>query len=92
MQGAGTLLCALVLVTLTSTMGDDYDSQWRLALLLGAAPMVVAFYFRYCTRHGDFLFIGQSLQVSNGITGSSFSSDGRCMKLRGGVRSRGWCR
>lgn len=46
MQGAGTLLCSVVLVLITNTMGENYDAQWRLALLLGAAPMVVAFYFR----------------------------------------------
>jgi len=47
MQGLGTLLCAVVLVTLTHSMGDQYEAQWRLALLIGAAPMIVAFYFRY---------------------------------------------
>lgn len=47
MQGLGTLLCALVLVTLTQSLGEQYEVQWRLALLLGAAPMIVAFYFRY---------------------------------------------
>ena len=47
MQGLGTLLCAVVLVTLTQTLGDRYEIQWRLALLFGAFPMMVAFYFRY---------------------------------------------
>jgi hypothetical protein len=46
MQGLGTMLCSLVLVTLTQTLGDRYELQWRLALILGAAPMIVAFYFR----------------------------------------------
>ena len=46
MQGVGTLLCALVLVTVTHLLGDDYDLQWRIALMLGAVPMVIAFYFR----------------------------------------------
>lgn len=47
MQGLGTMLCALVLVTVTRTLGERYDLQWRLALLLGAAPMAVSFFFRY---------------------------------------------
>lgn len=47
MQGIGTLLCSTTLVIITSTMGEQYEYQWRLALLLGAAPMVIAFYFRY---------------------------------------------
>jgi len=50
MQGLGTLLCAVVLVTLTQTLGDRYEIQWRLALLFGAFPMVVAFYFRFRFR------------------------------------------
>eukprot|EP00597_Dinobryon_sp_UTEXLB2267_P003690 CAMPEP_0170058874 /NCGR_PEP_ID=MMETSP0019_2-20121128/1332_1 /TAXON_ID=98059 /ORGANISM="Dinobryon sp., Strain UTEXLB2267" /LENGTH=434 /DNA_ID=CAMNT_0010263921 /DNA_START=375 /DNA_END=1679 /DNA_ORIENTATION=- len=47
MQGIGTILCSLVLVTVTNTMGDNYDTQWRLALGLGAVPMACSFYFRW---------------------------------------------
>lgn len=47
MQGAGTLLCSVVLVLITNCMGENYNAQWRLALLLGAAPMIIAFYFRW---------------------------------------------
>jgi len=47
MQGIGTILCSLVLVTVTNTLGDDYDTQWRLALGLGAVPMACSFYFRW---------------------------------------------
>lgn len=47
MQGIGTVLCSIVLVTLTNTLGDDYNAQWRIALALGALPMVIAFYFRW---------------------------------------------
>jgi hypothetical protein len=28
-------------------MGTNYDAQWRIALGLGAVPMVIAFYFRW---------------------------------------------
>jgi PHS family inorganic phosphate transporter-like MFS transporter len=47
MQGIGTVLCSLVLVTLTSTLGTDYNAQWRTALAFGALPMVFSFYFRW---------------------------------------------
>ena len=47
MQGFGTLLCSLVLITVTQTLGDNYDAQWRIALGVGAVPMVCAFYFRW---------------------------------------------
>ena len=47
MQGVGTILCSLVLVTVTNTMGTDYNSQWRIALGFGAVPMVCSFYFRW---------------------------------------------
>ena len=40
MQGFGTLLCALVLVTLSQTLGTDYDTMWRVALAMGGLPMV----------------------------------------------------
>jgi MFS family permease len=46
MQGFGTLLCSLVLVCVTN-IGDDYNMQWRVALGLGALPMICAFYFRW---------------------------------------------
>ena len=46
MQGAGTLLCALVLVSVTYLL-DDTETQWRVALAAGAAPMMLAFYFRW---------------------------------------------
>eukprot|EP00981_Chlorochromonas_danica_P010945 scaffold3553_cov180-Ochromonas_danica.AAC.12 len=47
MQGFGTVLCSVVLVILTRTLGDDYNLQWRLALGIGAVPMIIAFYFRW---------------------------------------------
>lgn len=47
MQGLGTLLCSLVLVAMTRCLGDNYDLQWRLALLIGALPMAGAFVLRY---------------------------------------------
>ena len=47
MQGFGTFLCALVLVTLSQTLGDNYDLMWRLALGIGGVPMIIAFYFRW---------------------------------------------
>jgi MFS transporter, PHS family, inorganic phosphate transporter len=47
MQGLGTLLCAVVLVTVTQSMGENYNAQWRIAIALGALPMVCAFYFRW---------------------------------------------
>eukprot|EP01031_Cornospumella_fuschlensis_P031880 gene31880-38546_t len=50
MQGVGTILCSLVLVSLTQTLGNDYNLQWRLALGLGAVPMICVSYFRF-TMH-----------------------------------------
>lgn len=47
MQGLGTVLCSLVLIAVTGLMGDRYDAQWRVALSMGALPMVCAFYFRW---------------------------------------------
>jgi hypothetical protein len=47
MQGFGTLLCSLVLLIITHSMGSDYNSQWRLSLALGSVPMIFAFYFRW---------------------------------------------
>ena len=47
MQGWGTILCSLVLVTVTNTMGTNYDSQWRIALGCGGIPMAISFYFRW---------------------------------------------
>lgn len=47
MQGWGTILCSLVLVTVTYTMGTNYDSQWRIALGFGGVPMAISFYFRW---------------------------------------------
>ncbi len=47
MQGFGTLLCSLVLVILTSTLGSSYGLQWRLALGAGALPMMAVAYARY---------------------------------------------
>jgi len=47
MQGVGYVFCAIVLVIVTQTLGDDFDSQWRIALGLGGLPMMVAFYFRW---------------------------------------------
>ncbi|RYH04904.1 MFS transporter [archaeon] len=50
MQGIGTVLCSMVLVILTQTFGSDYNIQWRLALGLGAVPMLCVSYFRF-TMH-----------------------------------------
>ena len=47
MQGWGTILCSLVLVTVTNAMGTNYDSQWRIALGCGGIPMAISFYFRW---------------------------------------------
>ena len=47
MQGLGTLLCTLVLVAVSQTLGDDYNAQWRISLGMGGLPMVIAFYFRW---------------------------------------------
>lgn len=49
MQGFGTLTCAIVLLTVTHTV-PDYDYQWRIALGLGAVPMILVSYFRW-TMH-----------------------------------------
>jgi hypothetical protein len=47
MQGFGTLLCALVLVSVSYTLNDNYDAMWRIALAMGGLPMAIAFYFRW---------------------------------------------
>ena len=47
MQGFGTLLCAIVLVILSQSLGENYNLMWRLALAIGGLPMVIAFYFRW---------------------------------------------
>jgi PHS family inorganic phosphate transporter-like MFS transporter len=35
MQGVGTILCSLVLVTVTASLGENYNAQWRIALAIG---------------------------------------------------------
>lgn len=48
MQGVGTLLCSIILVMITQSMGNEnYDAQWRIALAFGGLPMACAFYFRW---------------------------------------------
>jgi PHS family inorganic phosphate transporter-like MFS transporter len=47
MQGWGTVFCALVLVIVTHTLGDNYNAMWRISLGIGGLPMVIAFYFRW---------------------------------------------
>lgn len=44
MQGLGTILCSLVLVAVTYTLHDDYNSQWRVALGLGAVRTLLLEY------------------------------------------------
>ena len=53
MQGVGILLCTLVLVTVSQTLGDDYNAQWRISLGMGGLPMVIAFYFRWKMHETD---------------------------------------
>jgi PHS family inorganic phosphate transporter-like MFS transporter len=50
MQGFGSLLCTLVLVTVSQTLVGQFEAQWRIALGLGGLPMILAFYFRW-TMH-----------------------------------------
>jgi PHS family inorganic phosphate transporter-like MFS transporter len=46
--GLGTILSSLVLVIITQSMGShNYNAQWRIALGLGALPMIFAFYPRW---------------------------------------------
>ena len=47
MQGFGTLLCAVVLVTVSYSFPHNYDLMWRLSLGFGGVPMIIAFYFRW---------------------------------------------
>lgn len=46
MQGVGRLLCALVLL-LCAYFISDTDLQWRVAVVAGAIPMMVAIFFRW---------------------------------------------
>eukprot|EP01039_Chlorochromonas_danica_P001339 gene1339-1461_t len=62
MQGFGTVLCSVVLVILTHVLGDDYNLQWRLALGIGAAPMIVAFYFRWKMHETDWKIEAQVIE------------------------------
>jgi uncharacterized membrane protein len=70
MQGLGTLLCAVVLVVLTRSLGENYDAQWRLALLFGAFPMAAAFFLRYDgfapPDKGHTHFADTAMQMENG--------------------------
>jgi len=45
-QGVGRVLCALVLVIVAHTM-TDYNSMWRIAVICGAVPMIIALYLRW---------------------------------------------
>jgi len=47
MQGFGRLLCNLVLIVLLQNDETAYDYNWRMAVGLGAAPAILAFYFRW---------------------------------------------
>lgn len=46
MQGVGRLLCAVVLLICAFTIKDT-DMQWRVAVIVGAVPMMVAVFFRW---------------------------------------------
>lgn len=39
-------MCALVLVITAHTM-TDYNAMWRVAVIVGALPMIGALYFRW---------------------------------------------
>lgn len=53
MQGFGTVLCALVLVTVSHTMGENYNAMWRVSLAMGGLPMLIAFYYRWKMSESD---------------------------------------
>jgi len=46
MQGVGRLLCALVLLISAFTI-ENTDLQWRVAIIVGALPMMAAIFFRW---------------------------------------------
>ena len=46
MQGVGRILCAVVLLFSTYCIKDT-NWQWRFAILMGAVPMMGAFWFRW---------------------------------------------
>eukprot|EP01032_Pedospumella_encystans_P011121 gene11121-12958_t len=99
MQGLGTLLCAVVLVKLTQTLGDRYEIQWRLALLFGAFPMMVAFYFRWKMHETRWNSEEQTLAVEQnqpereggdtaGLTISALTNESDIELVRGIVTAR----
>jgi hypothetical protein len=45
-QGFGRLLCAIVLL-LCAYFIDDPDLRWRVAIIIGALPMLAAIFFRW---------------------------------------------
>jgi len=47
MQGVGRIFCNIVLLVLLQNDPHAYDSNWRIAVALGALPAVVALYFRF---------------------------------------------
>mgnify|MGYP000577906599 CR=1 FL=1 len=46
MQGVGQLLSGIVLIIATQCI-EDQNLQWRLALAVGALPMICSFYYRW---------------------------------------------
>jgi len=46
MQGVGRLLCAVVLLICAYTI-EDTNMQWRVAVIVGAFPMMIAVFFRW---------------------------------------------
>jgi MFS transporter, PHS family, inorganic phosphate transporter len=68
MQGFGYVFCATVLVILTQSLGDDFDTQWRLALALGALPMILAFYFRWTMHETSWAQSKKSSAISDAET------------------------
>jgi len=82
MQGFGQLFCSLILVWITQTLGDDYDLQWRLALLIGAIPMATAFYFRWKMHETSWKDESAQAQINQ----SSDAADKHAKTSGGGVQ------
>ena len=47
MQGVGRIMCATVLCIVAHTMGTNWNAMWRVAVIIGALPMVGALYLRW---------------------------------------------
>ena len=53
MQGVGRLLCAVVLLTCVRTI-EDTNIQWRVAVIVGALPMMIAVFYRWLPETAAF--------------------------------------